>query len=37
MRHPGIIRFGEEKDTEIDGPILSIFACPHNFDRVAKG
>jgi pimeloyl-ACP methyl ester carboxylesterase len=32
----GAIQFGEQKYTEIHGPILAIFACPHNFDRVAK-
>jgi pimeloyl-ACP methyl ester carboxylesterase len=29
------IRFGERKYTEIHGPILAIFACPHNFDFVS--
>jgi non-heme chloroperoxidase len=32
----GAIQFGEQKYTEIHGPILAIFACPHNFDLVAK-
>jgi pimeloyl-ACP methyl ester carboxylesterase len=32
----GAIQFGEQKYTEIHGPILAIFACPHNFDRAAK-
>jgi non-heme chloroperoxidase len=27
-------RFGEQKYTQIRVPILAIFACPHNFDRV---
>jgi pimeloyl-ACP methyl ester carboxylesterase len=27
-------RFGERKYTQIRVPILAIFACPHNFDRV---
>lgn len=27
-------RFGERKYTQIHVPILAIFACPHNFDRV---
>jgi non-heme chloroperoxidase len=27
------IKFGERKYTEIHGPVLAIFACPHNFDR----
>jgi hypothetical protein len=26
--------FGARKYTEIHGPILAIFACPHNFDFV---
>jgi non-heme chloroperoxidase len=26
--------FGEQKYTEIHGPVLAIFACPHNFDRM---
>jgi non-heme chloroperoxidase len=26
--------FGEQKYTEIHGPVLALFACPHNFDRM---
>jgi pimeloyl-ACP methyl ester carboxylesterase len=32
----GAIQFGEQKYSEIHGPILAIFACPHNFDFAAK-
>ena len=27
-------RFGEQKYTQIHGPVLAIFACPHNFDFI---
>jgi pimeloyl-ACP methyl ester carboxylesterase len=30
------IRFGQQKYTAIPVPILAIFACPHNFDRMFK-
>jgi non-heme chloroperoxidase len=35
---PGLaIMFGARKYTEIHGPILAIFACPHSFDFVRNG
>lgn len=30
------IRFGQQKYMSIPAPILAIFACPHNFDRMFK-